>query len=310
MTVSPTNSTGSIEVNDDSMSSAHIERAHHRHSSPVKYLAEASTPKNLYDSNREHFECRDERDMSRLSPRVMDIVTPTVYTPKNGNACDATFLSISGMAMSEANSSFRNDVDDDIQIDQRIHGYDEEETEDERLQREIEESEALARQLMEEEAMATYAMSAEYLRDNADQFSSEDLAALQAAMVEEAPISNDEEESFFDNDASNNLSYETLLRLGESIGDVKEERWAMIASEKIQKIPTVLFTQTMAEGKDENHTEVKCLICQFAYEDREVLRRLPCSHYFHKECNDNWMKAKDTCALCRKSIVSGSIFKP
>lgn len=280
------------------------DRAQQRHSSPVKYHAGKSTPKEQNESNEANFEHLDERGISRFSPRIVDFGTPIVHTPETVDACDVTLLSISAIATSEVKSSFRDDMDDDMQVNDRNNVNEEEETEEEKLQREIEESEALARQLMAEEAMASYAMSAEYLRENADQFSSEDLAALEAAMAEEAPISNVEEEIDFDDDDPNNLSYDALLQLGERIGDVKEERWALIANKKIQEIPTVLFNQCMAEGKDENHTEVKCLICQFPYDDQDVLRRLPCGHCFHQECNDNWMKSKDTCAFCRKSIVS------
>ncbi|KAL7451542.1 hypothetical protein ACHAWC_003371 [Mediolabrus comicus] len=180
-----------------------------------------------------------------------------------------------------------------------------EETEEERIQRELEESEALARQMMAEEAMATYAMSIESLRQNADQFSEEDLAALQAAMAEEDPEeeigeANDSESG----DNSHEMSYDALLRLGERIGDVKEERWACEAQDKIDKIPTLFFNPSMAEGKEKEHTEVKCLICQENYEQGEELRRLPCQHCFHKECVDTWLSTKDTCAFCRKSIIS------
>ena len=60
----------------------------------------------------------------------------------------------------------------------------------------------------------------------------------------------------------------------------------------------------MAEGKEKEHTEVKCLICQENYDQGEELRRLPCQHCFHKECVDTWLSTKDTCAFCRKSIIS------
>ena len=54
--------------------------------------------------------------------------------------------------------------------------------------------------------MASYAMSTNYLRDNADQFSEEDMAALQAAMAEENPENennhNGDEEG--DEDEDNN----------------------------------------------------------------------------------------------------------
>ena len=186
-------------------------------------------------------------------------------------------------------------------------GVKRDESDEERMQREIEESEALARQLMAEEAMASYAMSTEYLRENADQFSSEDFAALQAAIAEEDPENNLEEGYDDDDDddsESRELSYDALLRLGERIGDVKEERWALVAREKINQLTTLVWTSSMAEGKEENHTAVKCQVCQFPYEESDELRELPCEHYFHKDCIDSWLETKDTCALCRKSIVA------
>lgn len=162
--------------------------------------------------------------------------------------------------------------------------------------------------------MASYAVSADYLRENADQFSGEDLAALQAAMAEEDPEMNDVREfeddgvddgaHYAGEDGSAEMSYDALLRLGERIGSVKEERWAMVARERTEEhCPTLIFEPAMAEGKMENHTEVKCQVCQFPYEDGEVLRRLPCGHCFHAECIERWLEAKDTCAFCRKPIV-------
>ena len=169
-----------------------------------------------------------------------------------------------------------------------------------------------------EEAMASYAISTEFLRQNADQFSSEDLAALQAAMAEEDPETNldTEEVGGEDDDGDGNddgdgdddgyseeeLSYDALLRLGERIGDVKDERWALIAHEKIRMLLTLPWERSMAHGKEENHTLVKCQVCQFPYEEGDELRELPCEHYFHRECVDSWLQTKSTCALCRKPI--------
>ena len=89
-----------------------------------------------------------------------------------------------------------------------------------------------------EEAMASYAMSTNYLRDNADQFSEEDMAALQAAMADEDPgVHHPTEGGDYDDnhhryddeneigegtimddgiiDDSRDMSYDALLRLGE-----------------------------------------------------------------------------------------------
>ncbi|KAI7829602.1 hypothetical protein BC939DRAFT_12639 [Gamsiella multidivaricata] len=45
-----------------------------------------------------------------------------------------------------------------------------------------------------------------------------------------------------------------------------------------------------------------CSICLCDYEDLEELRHLPCDHYFHKECVDEWLKLKRTCPLCKYDI--------
>ena len=175
------------------------------------------------------------------------------------------------------------------------------ENDDERMARELAESEALARQLMAEEAMASYAMSQEFLRSNADQFSSEDLAALQAAIEEEDPNASIDEED--EEEVSQELSYDTLLRLGERIGDVKTERWAMRAQTEIQKLPIFIY-----EGHDKivehNDSTSKCLVCQEKYVEGDDLRLLPCKHCFHIECVDQWLSAKDCCPYCRQTIIS------
>ena len=249
-------------------------------------------------------DCRDENEESML-------LSPIQHVNLN-NTMAANSMSVERMTSptsTDMNASFpEHERDVEIQSPSTPNAQEqddedeanEEETEEERIQREMEESEALARQMMAEEAMATYQMSIENLRNNAEHFSEEDLAALQAAIAEEDP----EEDEAAESDNSHEMSYDALLRLGERIGDVKEERWACVAQNKIEKIPTLMFHPSMAEGKDENHTEVKCLICQENYEEGEELRCLPCQHCFHKDCVDTWLSTKDTCAFCRKSIES------
>jgi hypothetical protein len=155
------------------------------------------------------------------------------------------------------------------------------------------ESIALARTLMAEEAMESYAMSAEILRYNSAQYSQEDLQALQAA------IDEDEEEG----EDQGGEQYEMLLRLGEANGDVKQERWNMVAQDHISNLPTYTFADKDVKTLDANDSKCKCLVCQFSYEEGETLRKLPCGHCFHAECVDQWLKDKDCCAYCRQPIV-------
>jgi hypothetical protein len=180
-------------------------------------------------------------------------------------------------------------------------------------------SEELARQLMAEEAMASYARSVQFLRDHADHFSQEDMAALFAALEEDQ--GRGEEEYHDDDEAegeeeSVELSYDTLLRLGEQLGNVKEERWSMKSQEFIDQLPFHWYssntatstngTNSTAAGKEDDKDSLeinKCLICLHTYEHGDCLRTLPCNHMFHRDCIDPWLSTKDACPYCRQSII-------
>eukprot|EP01097_Dermamoeba_algensis_P007226 TRINITY_DN4532_c0_g1_i2.p1 TRINITY_DN4532_c0_g1~~TRINITY_DN4532_c0_g1_i2.p1 ORF type:complete len:398 (-),score=70.27 TRINITY_DN4532_c0_g1_i2:229-1422(-) len=52
------------------------------------------------------------------------------------------------------------------------------------------------------------------------------------------------------------------------------------------------------EGED-----ALCAICLGEYEEKEVLRFLPCKHHFHAECVDTWLLKNASCPLCKYSIL-------
>ncbi|RWW43243.1 hypothetical protein BHE74_00051118 [Ensete ventricosum] len=45
-----------------------------------------------------------------------------------------------------------------------------------------------------------------------------------------------------------------------------------------------------------------CCICLAKYVDNEELRELPCTHFFHKECVDKWLKINALCPLCKTEV--------
>jgi len=162
----------------------------------------------------------------------------------------------------------------------------------------------LARAMMAEEAMASYSaayeVSMDYLRNHQTQFSREDLAALQAAMEEE----HDAGDAGENPPDISGMSYDMMLRLGEQIGDVKSERWARVAQQKIDALHTVTFNPAVIDEKSTNDCDTKCLICQCHYDNGDVLRRLPCGHLFHAEsCVDHWLLSKDYCPYCRTPLA-------
>jgi hypothetical protein len=180
------------------------------------------------------------------------------------------------------------------------------EGDDARRQREEEESIELARQMMAEEAMASYHHHFQLVRDSAE-LSQEDREALQAALAEDEREAQEEHGADIEQDEEGNMSYETMLQLGERIGDVKSERWKHIAQKHIAKLPVFSFQNATSmqkdDGKEDNDSDLKCLVCQCDYEKDEGLRRLPCGHCFHTDCVDQWLTTKDFCPYCRQTIV-------
>jgi Ring finger domain len=172
---------------------------------------------------------------------------------------------------------------------------------EDRCQIEEEKSLELARQLMAEEAMYSYQQHIELLRDSAYEYSSEDLDAFRAALGEDQYVPDD-----FAHGPDTGESYETMLLLGERIGDVKAERWNIVAAKEINKLTTFPFD--LSNTIDRTHaalhdSENKCLVCQCQYQLNETLIQLPCNHCFHHECASQWLQNKDTCPYCRQSIT-------
>jgi len=279
-------------------------------------LVDLVTPDNantaITNNNRQRPYPQGARETAADAVDICSGPEPNQDNITNGNIHNTLAIDNSsnniGIDFSDENS------DDDYAVSEE---EDVEETQPEQLspasqaRRDEEESMALARQLMAEEAMASYQMGAEYLRENADNFSGEDLAALQAAMQEENPENADLQEQI-DNDGEEGenaeLSYETMLQIGERIGNVKEERWALIAGQEIEKLRTSVYDEATFNNRDKQEcddSELKCLVCQCPYETGEKLRHLnfTCNHTFHAECVDEWLKRKDRCPYCSTCII-------
>mmetsp|Transcript_37321 Transcript_37321/g.69676 ORF Transcript_37321/g.69676 Transcript_37321/m.69676 type:complete len:126 (-) Transcript_37321:38-415(-) len=47
-----------------------------------------------------------------------------------------------------------------------------------------------------------------------------------------------------------------------------------------------------------------CCVCLIEYEPDDVLRRLPCSHIFHRQCISAWLNCNIGCPICRKSAIA------
>jgi hypothetical protein len=83
------------------------------------------------------------------------------------------------------------------------------------------------------------------------------------------------------------LTYEQLMVLDEGI--VKKG----LTEAELEKFPLEVY---LKECDGEN----SCTVCLTEFENGEVTRKLGCSHRFHKDCVDTWLKSNITCPICKK----------
>lgn len=69
------------------------------------------------------------------------------------------------------------------------------------------------------------------------------------------------------------------------------------AGSVIENLPSV---QLSHEGLVEN--EVVCAICKEEVLGEEVVKQLPCLHYYHGECIVPWLRMRNTCPVCRHEL--------
>ncbi|XP_057959366.1 E3 ubiquitin-protein ligase At1g63170 isoform X2 [Malania oleifera] len=53
-----------------------------------------------------------------------------------------------------------------------------------------------------------------------------------------------------------------------------------------------------------------CCICLAKYANNDELRELSCSHFFHKECVDKWLKINAVCPLCKCEVGESNLGLP
>lgn len=71
----------------------------------------------------------------------------------------------------------------------------------------------------------------------------------------------------------------------------------------INAMPTREFKNSALPKEASNIEEhSSCTVCMSTYEEKEILRTLPCLHSFHKDCIDPWLKQNKVCPMCKLPI--------
>ncbi|XP_073000771.1 uncharacterized protein [Typha latifolia] len=69
------------------------------------------------------------------------------------------------------------------------------------------------------------------------------------------------------------------------------------AKSVVLSLPSVVLAE---EGVERNSTH--CAVCKDEISLEERVTRLPCSHYYHKECILPWLGIRNTCPVCRYEL--------
>ncbi|KAK6154004.1 hypothetical protein DH2020_013643 [Rehmannia glutinosa] len=99
-----------------------------------------------------------------------------------------------------------------------------------------------------------------------------------------------------------NMSYEELLELGDTIGYVS-------TGLREDEITRCLRRTKLATIEDlslhfASETERKCSICQEEYEADDETGTLNCRHFYHIYCIKQWLGQKNSCPICKTAAVS------
>jgi len=91
-------------------------------------------------------------------------------------------------------------------------------------------------------------------------------------------------------------SYEGLINLAASIGEVKPRS---TPSTVIEKLEVGLYKEWKTSESDQ-----RCPICLDDYQLNDILMKLDdCTHWLHQECLQQWLKGASTCPVCRKTVT-------
>ena len=93
------------------------------------------------------------------------------------------------------------------------------------------------------------------------------------------------------------------MNLAERLGDAKPKG---LAKAEIDQLPSYRHNSNASREKARDSSsgdngrpesgsmeQTSCVVCMCDFENRQLLRVLPCSHEFHAKCVDKWLKVSD-----------------
>lgn len=89
----------------------------------------------------------------------------------------------------------------------------------------------------------------------------------------------------------------------------QHEAWEGLPYPQILALPTFRYQKREAQAEDGDGLEAAapdkslCAVCYTDYEEGEEVRTLPCLHFYHRECIDQWLLHHRLCPICKHVVA-------
>ncbi|KHG02120.1 E3 ubiquitin ligase BIG BROTHER -like protein [Gossypium arboreum] len=93
-----------------------------------------------------------------------------------------------------------------------------------------------------------------------------------------------------------NMTYEELLELGETVGTQSRG----LSQELISLLPVSKYKCSLFSRKKSRNE--RCVICQMEYKRGERQITLPCKHVYHAGCGNRWLSINKACPICYTEV--------
>ncbi|CDW71600.1 zinc finger protein [Stylonychia lemnae] len=103
------------------------------------------------------------------------------------------------------------------------------------------------------------------------------------------------EESKLSNPNPDQMTYEEMLALGETLGKVTKG----FTQQQIDQIPR----SKIQNNHDEMGNPINCPICFDQYQVGDLVKEMNCLHNYHHHCIDKWLLDEKRCPVCNSEIV-------
>jgi len=115
--------------------------------------------------------------------------------------------------------------------------------------------------------------------------------ATQACPVETATVMEDLVEEFVPPSSSDAADSSSVSELELPVGAAGTSTGGATSATKLGDMST----------RNDDNEEV-CPVCLSAYDDADVLIKLPCEHLFHEQCIARWLQQDSSCPQCRSTV--------